>query len=709
MAITKYKIIFFLLLELFLFTKVFAQPRPCTNCEPLAEVAISNKGLCKILHLSIQQNLAEFNSMVHSRAGFRDITLDRSNCATLTASDVLNQSHAIPKYEKEMKNLEAAYQNNPKPEYKQNWEALAHKVKSLKESCIGLPELTSDYNIGGKTQIRPFTGTISDFRRNEMDLDLAEGPICENLNAKFKIRVKKLAISGNMKVDYTDKNENFIPNTKLVLSTTDQADIVLAAEANLDPKTGHLNELVSLDSSAAKINIKPGSFNVQMNYKKNFDSPEQERTLQAKHYRKQISSLNKQLTDPTYVDKQIATYIASVAFRDWATNGKKEPYEEAEKRALEKLNANYGSRDQLRQKLLSTAWPDLTNDAKVAEFMKNPPAEVGFFSEVSDRIDAARIATIAENAGFSNAQSFELAMIGVYAANRAQESSTMMKDVIVPMLEKEIIPAAVREANVVLRDLKSYWDKIAQVPALNLQNYQNLDLLKGQLSKAKTNEEREKLSNAISTLQDKIAKDWIPIETMVLIDRNTQGQKLLRGLISSNKPECSSYPKAFSDDQDDNFDVRTELGVPAIQEYFNKMHENRKMSVCLDSSSTDDCKDGTQIDLKKPVNVRCENGKIVLEADASVKKSIFGADIAGNINAEVGNCNGHPCFKLTDSSGKFKNVFVNAFFGKMLDRTLAAAVDQNSTQRFEVPKASLLNAQPGKTNCSTKLDWGLKP
>ena len=59
----------------------------CDPCTPLAEVAITNSGLERIIELSLYKNFQTFNEEVVNRAGFRDLKLDYdidSNCAPST-------------------------------------------------------------------------------------------------------------------------------------------------------------------------------------------------------------------------------------------------------------------------------------------------------------------------------------------------------------------------------------------------------------------------------------------------------------------------------------------------------------------------------------------------------------------------------------------------------------------------------------------------
>lgn len=674
---------FFLIFNL-LFNQ-FSMAQSCRDCEPLAEVSLTNNGLEKLISISVDESLDELEKTVFDKANFRPVVLDKSHCKTKTISE-------------------------------------AWKDKK-KEDCFGLPEFkpnsTGEFTMN--TKLRPYQAKIENWSLNKIDLELAKPVKCHNFVCDFEIKTNKLDISGELSVNYTDKNEVFIPPTKLNLRTTEKNDIRMTGQALIEPKTGQINDLIFLNEDKTKIDIKENSLYLDMDIKTEYPSKAEESRIRSKNFHRYVDVSK---ITPDYVEQQYNYAYSKLIFETEKEieNKRKSadlsplPWEQqrklAEKQTNELISAKYGSVDKFKSKLHAIKWPKPEDEQATFEFLKNPPSEIIVFRDITDKMDFADTASIGENSGFDNANAFFYSMAAINISNQAAQIGFVNQDFIQPLVSKEVLPAVQSEVNKTLRNLRHYWSKISEIPNLNAQNLQVLSDLNNKLSETKGESEKESLRKKIAALKEKMASDWTPIDTTVSIDKNTRDQKLLKAQITKSSPECQDYPKKYSDDTDTDFDMRTQVGVNTLQEYFNRMAENKNLDLCTDSEEPGTCKKGKKINLKNPPKIGCANGQYTFEFDAEGASRILGvevdADVGANIKAQVNNCSGSPCIQFTDGSGHFKNVFLNTFFGSMIDHAVTNAMAQTNNTPINVPHTKMKKSQTSPTDCVTKIDWDLE-
>lgn len=651
----------------------------CDECKPLTEVSITNSGLEKILSRSIDQNLRGLDEEVFKRAGFRDLKLDRSHCTPKTVSQVWN-------------------------------------MKPGELDCFGLPQFSETGAVSGDTKLRPFVAGLNSIKLKKLDLELAAPVKCKNFVCDFEIKANELEIEGDMSVNYSDNKEIFVPPTKMKLSSKPNSDIRFSGQAFMDPKTGQINDLVHVKEEQSKISITPGSLQLDMNLGKGYATKEDEIRLNAKSFHRYVP-VGK--VDAKYIQQQYDSALINLTFttereieKERENSGQpqlswQKKRELATKRVEKMITDKYGSTEKFKAALTNIKWPAKDDDNATYEFLKNPPAELVAFPEITEKMQFAEIAAIGESAGFQNASAFMYTAFAVQLSNRAADTSVGMDWFITPLIEREVLPAVHAQVNSEMRNLKKYWNQISKIPNLNLQNLQVLSDLQEKLKSAGTTKEKMRIQRDIDLLKKKMESDWISIDTEVAIDQNTRDGTLLKAQIGTRNPACSTVPKKFSNDTDTDFDVRTEFGVNTLQEYFNRMAAKKNLNLCVDSSSPATCTGGTKVELKSPPKISCSNGEFVVDIDAEAKKSIFNADVQGQIKAKVTNCKGSPCIQFTDAQGRFKNVFMDTFFGHMLDRGISTAMAQNNAVPIQLPKVDLKKAHTSKQDCSTKLDWSI--
>lgn len=645
----------------------------CDPCEPLADVSITNKGLEKIIQISMQENFKRLNETVKSRAQFKNIVIDRSKC--------------------EKRTMEEAWKN-----------------RNTDGNCFGLPQLDDDF-IGSDTVLRPYRAEVGGLTLKDMAIELA-GPVkCEKFKCDFDVSVKNLNVDGNLKVDYTDKKEAFIPSTDFSITSTKDKNLKFSGQVIIDPQTGKLNDLIFLNEEKSKIKIDPGSLNIDLKLIKPFASKDVERKMRANAYRRMI---NTKKINAEYIDQQyqqaVQNFKSDLQSVEPAADSKEE-FDLSEKSVREKVIAKFGSEAAFKKRLQNIQWPSPDNDAEIETFLKDPPAEILFLPEVSKRVDLIDLAAHAENAGFTNDRAYLLTLVGGSLTNLAGTVPSVVDGVIEPLLQREIVPVVQAEVNAELRAAKDYWNEISSVPDLNFADLEKMFVLQKKLADTKGETERQKLRRDIIELTKKMQDSWVPIDTQVLVDQNTRAGSLLKAQVFKSTESCSDLPKRFSNDDDVNpdFDLRTEVGPVALQHYFNELAAKKKLELCMDSTDSKNCSGGTKINFTTPPKISCENGELAIEFDINAARKIFNADVAGKVRAQVKNCNGDPCLQFTDSKGRFKNTLLNTFFGGFLQRGLSGALNQSNNMPINIPFVQLQKLQTTKSDCKTKLDWQIRP
>lgn len=663
---------YFVIINFILLSAVAVFADDCDRCEPMAEVSVSNKGLARMIEVSMKENLKLFNETVKKRSGFRDLKLDRSQCKKQTIKQAYN----------------------------------------AKDTCYGLPQLDDGLGIGGDTVLRPFSAEISGLNLNQLELGMDQPVTCTNLKCQFEIGLKKLDVSGQFRMDYSDNQESFIPPSQLRLSTGQNVNLKLSGEINVDPKTGKLNDLVFLNEKKSQLTYGPGSLHFDMSLNKPFASEADKKKKYANAYRRIMSAtkINSQLIDQSY---EMALFQMTVAARKKIDPDMKKNFSEVAKQAdqivEEQIRSQYGSKAAFKKSISDIAWPNPQDDDAILKFMADPPKEIYHLTSVTDRLDRVGLYAMAENAGYTNDHAYMFAFMSESLINKMGSDPFLTKQMVEPMLSHELLPLIHDQVNTELRQLKGYWDHLAKVPNLDVPTIQKMSKLQYQLSRSTDESEKDRLRREIIELTKNWENAWLPIDTEVLIDQNTRQQKLIKALVTNKDPACKDYPQKFSDDQDDDFDVRTEVGPKALQEYFKKLGEKKNIEVCIESPDPVNCTGGTKVKLKSSPKITCENGDIKMDLDTEAAKSIFKVDVQTSVKARLKNCNGDPCFELMDEKGQFKNVFLSTLFGGLLQRSLSSAVKQSTNAPINIPFVKLDQVKTNPKNCNSKLDWQIRP
>lgn len=627
-----------LLIRLILFFPIISLASGvCDECEPLAEVSLTNSGLEKILTKKVEDQLKSINHILINKSSFRDVSIDRSQCP--------------------VQNLSTA-------------------IKGSK--CYGLIDIPDDQKISGQTQLRPYKADVKDMKLTDLSVSLASPIKCANLKCAIEVKVDSLQINGNIEVTYSDKNkEIFIPKNDFKITTTKNAKFTFSGEAFLNPNEQKIDQLVFLKDEATKASLSPGSLNVDLALIKPFPNLETEIKMYAESYRKYFKS--KELGQDS-VDKQFMEYYSHRVFRTSVTDESipkgsiKERELAAQKIVNTQIEREYGSLENLKKKMFQISWPNENDDNSIYQFMKNPPKEISFYTAAQQQIEQAQLSAIALNSGFKNLQAMQFAAIGVAAANGIGGDHYINDTVILPLLNKEVVPNINQQLNAELRKLSVYWNQLSKVPALS---------------------------------QNRQSASWLPLETEILVDQNTRNNKLLKFQLNQPNNNCSSYPKRFSEDDDSDFDFRTLIGPRAIQEYFDVLAKNNKLEFCLgDISATGTCAD-SKIKVLKAPKISCVNGEYQIDFDSNISKALFNADVQTKVRTTISSCSGSPCFQFNDPSGQLKNIFLNTFFKGLLEKSLTNAAQDGSNKPLNVPYVNLKHSKTD-SNCNSKLDWILK-
>lgn len=650
-----------------------AQTNGCvTDCKVLAQVSLTNNGLSHILESTLTSHFESLNQVIYDRTRFRPIVFDKSNCPEQTLKEALSSKST--------------------------------------DSCWGLPDLNSDHTVSGKTLLKPYKAEISNFDLKDLRLQLRTPLKCENLRCRFQISLNKLDLSANLKVNYAKPNEVFIPETKFNLKTQANPDVSLTVEAYLNPSTGQLDNLVFLNPQALALDIKANSLQMDMNFKKQYSDTAAEAQLKAKQFRLQVQESLARTKDDKYLQQQVNNLIEKMAFFTWRTDKtKKLSLRQASQIAASDLIQQYGSIEELKQKMKNIKWPNTDDDHAISDFMNNPPTELKLLPQIEEKMQSAQIGALAENAGFKNQQAFEWAFLTTHAANQSFQDNTLLNQVVLPMLLEEIGPAVMNEVNSELRNLQNYWNQVSAYPSLNLTNITRLSQLRAQLQQTQEPIKKQELQKKINQLITSMENDWVPVQTEMILNPLQKNPQLLSGVITNGSRACAQYPVRVTDSKDNDFDLRTEVGVDLFQEYMNKMTEQKKLNICVNSEEPITCKGGELLQFKTPPQITCKNGKFILDLDAEARKSILGLDLNGQLTAELTQCGNSACFKLSDGQGSLKSAFLNTFLGGFVQNAVKQAVNNSSHEPINIPKTSLKKYQTNSSNCQTQLDWIIHP
>lgn len=665
----------------------------CGPCAPLAEVAITNTGLSRIIESALVKNFETFNEEVVNRAGFRDLKFDYDidpNCKPST--------------------LETAVKK---------------KLKGSNDACFGLPQL-SDTSIGSDTQLRPYHAGMSNMNLDKLKLKL-DGPIkCINLECEFKVAVQDLKISGDLEVLFKDgKKENFIPKSRFEVESTDNSKLVYSMKAYIDPKTGQLQDLVHIKDKSSSIEVGAGSLKTNLSLKTAFKSEQHKKNLYQKYYATK-NKFTARVREPQFAEnsyRELRQNLISHLAGDPELDNLK--HSQLEKIVDDLIQKKLGGKNKVIQNIKAVKWPNANNTEEVNQFIANPPEIMKLVPEFTDQVFMTKFYAVAENSGYDNVDNAAFAQVFLGIGELLHQGDTFNDKIIRPALEKEIIPAVEKQANSDMRNLPAYWNQISEVPTLNIQNMIDsealmtaVDKLQKEIAAQGPKETTKKIALKQQLgelymqqirLQEKIANDWLPIDTNVMIDQNSRALNMIRGNIMKNDPNCADATPKFSDRADSDFDISTKINTNTLQQYMNAMAKSKKLDMCLDSKDPKTCKGGTKISLDKPPKISCENGQIVLDVDAEIKKKILfftaSPDAAAKIKMTVQNCNGDPCIQYVDTDGKFKNVFMNLFLGGLLDRGISSALNTSSKKPIPIPDVKLKRTSSDKNTCETTMDW----
>ncbi len=688
---------FYIFIGLLLSSVLVSANDKCFDCEPLAEVAITNSGLSKIIEMSVSKNFEDFNNGVVMRTGFRDIKIDRSDCKPTTVG----------------KNIKKA-------------------LKNQKVDCIGLPNFKNN-ELGSETVQSPYEAELTKLGLDSMKLRVITPIVCKNLECEFKVAAEDLKISGDLEARYTDKKENFIPKSKFEITTTGKSPILFTTTAYINPTTGGLDDLVFIKDNSSKIEVGANSLKANISLNQNFKNADAKNNLYQKYFNKpvkdfeteKVETFQEKLKDSRFAERQFQSLRMDLV-RDLEKTENKDR-DELFKIVDKKIEKDLGGKKNIINELEKIKWPDPSDKKEVGEFLTNPPPLLQFFPEIQQHITLSKFYAVAENSGYDNVHSALFVQAGVGAAEFLHGFDGINKAVLQPVLEKELIPDILSKTNQELRNLSGYWNELSTVPSLNLQNLSDEESLRLEIDKI--NLELSKLGIANSpqknvllkkltlllkkqeALVTKIDKDWLPVDTKVLIDKNSKMVNMIRGNIMRNDPNCNSVMPKFTDRADKDFDISTKIGVNTLQDYLEAMKKGKKLDICLDAEDPKTCSGGTRIKMDKTPKVRCEKGEIVIDIDADLKKSIVNAGVSADFKMVVNNCLGSPCLQIKDAKGNFKNVFMNLFLGRLLDRGIASAINGDNKEpiKISIPEVKLKKIKNNPVNCEATMDWELQP
>lgn len=664
-------------------------------CVPLAKVTFTNQGVAKLTETILKDQFEEMRLRIIRESGFERIAI-RPNCDTFK-------------------------QKNP----------------NSRAECFALEEFLSISKDGidlEKTG-RPIEADL-ELSMRDIALRMEQKVSCQNFECRVQLSIPKLELNSNLRnFRYSDGGDLIASR---VPTTIRLNDIVYELPIKLDPKTGNLNELGSTDPSLHVTQLRGQGPPISIDLVKPSSSPKN-REIYAKYLSAEVEKLRQEMASPNWVDNQIFftrnTFIRQKVESDLkklVQNNERRLCDESETDNEKKYRCNKALLDQemalkkaaeqeWESKQLEKEWRAKLQNAKIPEdmsresiidFVHRPPE--GFRG-----VDFATIQNISAGKTIAELQGFKDVDVGSVFLGLSQIIPKAVPEAIRSFLSEQsnlhVKPMVASEVNREISNATQYWNQIAQIPSLNLQNLERQERLQRERAKVDAElgksgisdslrnsllEKRSNLDQQLKQLEAIMEKDWVKVDTQVLIDTVNSNSKFLKGRILKPGAQCVIPPEA-DDDKDDDFDLSTELTTRTLKEYFDSMSGEGKLKVCIGSDDPE-CGGGTKVDIDEKPTISCVDGKVRLQFSSRIM-NLLGADTS--IDANIANCNGSPCINLVDSKSKLKCGFLNFFLGGLLDRSVKSALKDANRYPLPVPRARLKDVKINPKNCNTNLKW----
>lgn len=584
------------------------------------------------------------------------------------------------------------------------------------------PDFSSN-SIGGL--MKPAEFNVSKLVVDKLRLQPSSEVKCEKLICELEINIEEFSAQAQISGRFKESGQTIMPETTFNLSRNSDLSKSgrLKLTLKMDPKTGELNDLVSVN--ALQMQLDPSFLNLEMNNKSVVSN-----------------------TDAHYRIEQ--THLQEVA-QVWQSFGSLEG-------KLVKIT-DPSLRAQT-EKVLKQLSQKKTVDIKEYESVRTQLAR---FPELRDKQELAKLDYRAQSLGFADGATLGLMQALVAGVNldlrdtrQQSKIQAISKVQQIQKVEEPIqtgLTAAVEQAfnenevdlieglNEGLKDLDSDFNELTkQIPSLHAMDYSRLSNIEDLYSAKKKRlslvekdsheykkliQDMLKLQKEFLILEEKIESDTTQMSVSMALRKINQANGGLSATTFAKSPEgcdkSTDFSSSLVDNDKDSAEISTELTPEGVNAYFESNFKNAKMDMCY-GGTKEDCSDGRKITALEPPKVTCSTDGYKVDFKYKVGNA---GEIQGHANAEFVLCEGgYPCLKIhgldegaknspsASSTGLLKlantggavEQLIRNFHGRkfLTENTLKA--DTKPAVRFR-PK--LISAEKNPKNCNLKMDWQL--
>jgi hypothetical protein len=670
------------------------------QCTPLARVAFTNQGVAKLSSTILTQQFQLFKNKVNRISGFKQIQV-RPKCDTPDGATT---------------------------------KCAAYK---------GLPILDANGapTFGG---YRPFNLDL-DLKKTALDMHLARPINCVDFTCAISIQIDTLSVDGTItNFSYADTGE--VIATKLKPEFDLVKPVIYNLEISINPTAPSLNQMASTNIKQHSVEMQPGSIMLNLRpISKDSTTATQTHGL-ATMLRAILDTYRGRMKNPAWGASQVAKFknefiLAKMTELDkihypplglaptCADQGTDKLRQACVKTQTAEIHASqiaaeaayqkyfrdhHTSESQMAAQAMQTAISTTMSDDQVIAFFNHPPSTLNA-TELHQMLYETSFKFKAQDSGFSDLNMGNLILMADQFVQTLMP--TLLDDKWTSLIEVDLKPAVTTQINYDLGIASDYWSQIDKVPNLNLQSIERKSRWTTQLSAAKAelatldphcakaqsvSKEIATLQNQLTQLADYVSTDWLDADTKVLIDSTNPNRDLLKAQIYENQNACTSTPPSeFADEVDS--DLITDFSLDTIREYFQKMIEYNKLSLCVGSDDPA-CKKGSTVVFNTPPTITCENGAFKFDFGYKAKGLSAATELAGTL----GQCNGNPCFHLTSTRSDLNNSFINFFVGGILNRAVTGAVTAANGVSTPIPDVTLTSVETNPSTCATRLKWSVQ-
>lgn len=540
-----------------------------------------------------------------------------------------------------------------------------YEVITKKENCIGIIDFRKFKNEtpDADAELTGYRAQLNNLNLEKLGMSLHTPVTCKNWNCTFKVKINDIKVSGKVSAKYSDTNKDIFPESSISISSDKEASLFYEVNVRIDPNNGKLgnfetksvsgntslNNLVHVNEGTSKVSISDVGLNYNINLKQRSNSNIDKNLV----YKNQYESFKKLLEDDKWILQQY-NKLKMNPFNNNRKNAKSNLKPDELIRIIKKANANWKVKD------------------NYLEAFSSMPEE--FYSIINASADQKIIAESkyqAEKYGIDDYAAYTTLKNIESLGNKLLRDKEFIGKSLAPFLQSEMGPLIENEVQETLRSSASYWDMVSKVPLGNGEEIQM---------------DTEFIVRELDRIQNLVKMD--------LYDKNT---------------DCYISNSLGANDEDSNFDMQTNFSTHSLQKIFTQAARERKLNFCS-AESANDCKDENIIKIKSPPEIKCNNGKLLLDfKDNEIRPlNLFGAQSSSLVEVDVYNCNGSPCLKLTNLKSEFKSLFMSIPFDRALNKGLNKHFLQQSKTPIQIPNFSLDKVTTDK-ECNAKFNWMLNP